>query len=262
MLKRFFDGLLKYWVLIPVAYFGFGLLTMLLFYSPYGINVLKYIDLSEIFTVWFLYSTTALIYFLAVIFMFWFLKLVGTSSRGDYHYFHLLFNLLPILIWIFLILRYFVNIFNIAPDSLFILRHSVNFILPFMICTLCLISLTRSTYSTVKNIFKELYKKEKTTHVELNAYLGFFLVALFSFTIPVSEFQAISYHNVADITKVYTKTDTISSDNDLVVVGQTKSFIIFFRKSTHSPKIISLKEVTKIDIEPLSNNNKVQLKNK
>lgn len=262
MFKVYIDKLINYWVLIPVSYFGFGLLTISLYYSPYNINILNYLDFTELLSVWFFKSTFALFDLLLIIFLFWFLKMAGTMSRRDYHYFHLMSNFLPLAIWMLLILRYLVNVFHLPDDSIYLFRHSMNFWLPFTICTLYLINIIRVIVVTTINIYKEYVKKTEINHLKLNYYISIFLVVLFSVTIPTLEVQANDYHATDDITILYTKTDTISSDKDLVVVGQTRSFMFFYRKSNNSSKIVSLKDVTRIDNFPLSEAGKVQSKKK
>lgn len=236
-------------MLIPVAYIAFGLFTISMYYSAYDFNVLKYLDLTELVTVWFPYSSYCLFFFGLAVFGVWMLRTAKAIDR--HHYYYLLFNFGPVAIWIHLLLRYFVNINNLPKDTLDLLRHSLNFLFPFIACFLCMFSLLQGTYLTIKSYLKKPPTESNETYLSLTTGIGIFLILFFVITIPILETQAISYHTPSDTTTVYTKTDTITSNEDLLVVGQTKNYIFFYRKSTEAPKIVALREVTRIEETPV-----------
>ncbi|RFZ90104.1 hypothetical protein D0C36_22955 [Mucilaginibacter conchicola] len=242
------ERLNKNWILITTGYFALGLLSISLYYAGYGINILTFIDVTELLTIWLPISTAQYVLVGICIVVFVFLEKAGKVDKVQYHYYHFVARTCFLAAEITFILRYFCYYGDLSEDALMFIRTTVGFLLCVIVCVALFIHGFQTVWASIKAIYRQARYGADEQQESIQTSISIWALTIFVFIMPTVEIQARTFTDpVPAVTTMVTKSDTVVSTNDLRYIGKTRNYAIFYDKINGKAKVYSLGDLVQFN---------------
>lgn len=247
-MKKWIDLIAQWAAVISGSFVFIGILRALLYYLPFHIPIHTYIDLSEVFTIWFpdtLFSVFGICIMAGV---FLFTKYVPRESRLEFYYYHSMVYVFHAVALLYLYTDLLGNFYGNHSSE----KH--EFLLPFwlLISLLSIMALPmlfggawrlyRSAVGKASDFQKSLLK----TDVRIN--LGFLTFYLFWYFIYAPLGTQISSSNAGVSVELIGEKKVIRTDNSLRYIGKTRNYIFLWDKKSQTATIYTADQFPEIRV--------------
>ncbi|WP_029283849.1 hypothetical protein [Pedobacter sp. R20-19] len=233
-MKKFLDNIATWATVISAVFLILGLLRAIFYFSPFGIPILTFIDLSEVFTTWFTQIIYVLLICSVISVLYPVLKYANISPTSYFVYYYFVVYITHIVSLGYLYFDLLRNVFgNYSEEWLHYTRF--NYSILFVISMI----FGFGSLSGIWDVIKVLRKKQ--INLEFNRVRGYTVVTLlvisgfiWSITLPIAiEMTTKDYIQV----KLYGKSDTITTNDTLRYLGKTRNYIFLWDKKKRVAEI-------------------------
>ncbi|CAH0142382.1 hypothetical protein SRABI27_00312 [Pedobacter sp. Bi27] len=242
-MKNVLDKLASWATLISAVFLILGLLRAIFYFSPFGIPILTFIDLSEVFTTWFTQIIYVLIICSIISVLYPVLKYANISPTSYFVYYYFAVYITHVVSLCYLYFDLLRNCFgNYSEEWLHYTRF--NYSILFVISMI----FGFGSLSGIWDVIKVLRKKQ--INKEFNRVRGYIVVTLlvisgfiWSITQPIGiEMTTKEYTQV----KLYGKSDTITTNDNLRYLGKTRNYIFLWDKKKRVAEIYKADDFDRI----------------
>lgn len=243
-MKNFFDAVVKWAPAIIGMYILFAMLRALFYYAPFNIPIYSYVDLDEIFTVWF-FPTIVYFTFFCVPLIFLVFVFQVKPEDEDYLYYHLVPYILHALSCTFILYM----LFSRNDASTTFARNSGLLGYSSLLSVFAVGFFISGLYHIISN-----YKKIRVGKVLIRKTNGVVLIVILSVNIFIfSIFLQLSTYigMVPSVTYEieFKDNEEIVTDDKVRYLGKTKNYFFLFDKSTGKAIIYKTEDILNIKIE-------------
>jgi|GEM_PF-5793891 len=247
-MKKVIDLIAQWAVVISGGFVFIGILRAILYYLPFKIPIHTYIDLSEVFTIWFPDTIFSLFGIFVILILVLFTRYVPEERKIEYYYYHAVVYLFHLASLFFLYTDLLFNIYG---------RHSGEkheFIRPFWLL-ISLLSIFGAT-AMVGGVYRLIQSEKKQATpfqkqiVRTDIFINVALVSFYVFWYFVYEPLATEIASPVASTRIELVNDKgkISSSNSLRYIGKTRNYIFLWDKRTKASSILPVDQFTEIRI--------------
>ena len=248
-MKKVFDILAQWAALISGSFFFIGIIRAILYYLPFRIPIHTYIDLSEVFTIWFPDTVFSLIFPMIFSLLIGFIYHVKHTDNREFYYYHFVIYLVHIACIVFL----FANlIFNLSGSHS---PEKMDFIRPYWIM-LAIVSLLGFPFM-VRGIVRLLSFLRRPIHSNLTnmfrldaiANMAFIMFYIFCYLIydPLAT-DITSKHTNERIELIRSEQDKVITDDNVRYLGKTRNYIFLWNKKSRNAEVYKAEQFNEIRI--------------
>lgn len=222
---KILNDLTKYSTISGVLIIILSYIHHYLFYREFNIDIINYVNFSELLTLFLRNSIIILVTLILVIFLFFYTKITKKLLSNKFS------NYIIPLIFIFIFLFMLINAkMNLTGYKLNIEIAQILFIFLIFI----LFSLALRIF--INNLFS------------INTRLVIFIGIAIIFTISNSKLEAykIKYGTLRNSYTIILKNTIINTDNNLIRIGQTQNYFFLYNRQNRTSKIIKSENINEI----------------